>query len=42
MKIYKTYLQPDSISGLDFSDDGICGVCLRDSEKKYDWLYYSS
>ena len=38
MKTCKICLQPDSRPGLYFSDDGICGACLWESEKKeIDW-----
>jgi len=38
MKTCKICLQPDSRPGLYFSDDGICGACVWESEKKeIDW-----
>ena len=38
MKTCKVCLQPDSRPGLYFSDDGICGACIWEIEKKeIDW-----
>jgi hypothetical protein len=36
MKICKRCIQPDTRPGIYFDENGICGVCLWEEEKKYD------
>ena len=39
MRICKRCIQPDTRPGIYFTDDGVCGACLWEDEKKsIDWI----